>query len=224
MIGEFDVEAPPIDDELSQMVESNRTKTGQDYAAILFFGLWGTADCSAEVRLYAAYRHLLEHPEDGSAWLETVRIHIDEGHSIQAGRILDELLRLGCPGLYPQLYGEDPEVFRAYSLSYAGEPQKALALLDSLRERHEGSPAYHFFVGNLLHEKSDLEGALEQYRQALEAIQEYREAMEDEEVEADLDEAVAFVEGFAASAERGEIRIMDSRPYDLSGFRNEEWE
>jgi hypothetical protein len=51
MIGRFDLDAPAVDAGVSEMVESNRAKTGQDYNAILLFGLWGTADCSAEVRL-----------------------------------------------------------------------------------------------------------------------------------------------------------------------------
>lgn len=223
MIGEFDIEPPPIDDDLSQMVESHRSKTGQEYAAILFFGLWGTADCSAEVRLYAGYRHLADFSRDGPAWLEVARIHIEEGEIQAAERILDELQRLGCPGLYSQLYGEDPDVHRAYARDRAGEPLKALELLDALRTRHEGSPVYHFFVGNLLHEKGDLEGAAEEYRQALAALEEFRAATEeDDDTEVDFTEAKAFVESFLAAAEDGEIRILDGRPLDLSGFREEE--
>ena len=222
MIGEFDIDAPPIDDGLSRMAESHRAKTGQDYAAILFFGLWGTTDCSAEVRLYAGYRHLTENPGDGPAWLEVARIHTDEGETRTAERILDELQRLDCPGLYPQLYGEDPEVHRAYILDRAGQPLKALEALDMLRNRHEESPVYHFFVGNLLHEKGDLEAAAAAYRQALAALEDFRQATEGEDTEIDFTEAKAFVERFLTAAGNGEIRILGSRPLDIAGFREEE--
>ncbi len=60
MIGRFALDAPAIDDDLSQMVESHRAKTGQEYNAILLFGLWGTADCLMRVHpLLRVYRLLL---------------------------------------------------------------------------------------------------------------------------------------------------------------------
>ncbi len=225
MIGNFNIDAPPIDDDLLQMVESHRAKTGQDYAAILYFGLWGTVDCSAEVRLYAGYRHLAESPNDSAAWLEVSRAHLEEKEFDKAEFILDELIRLDCPGLYTQIYSEDPEIHRAYIRAEEGRLDDALALMDSLKAKHDESPVYHFFIGGILHETGDLLGATAEYRMALNALESFRQEVEEEELdleeEIDFEAAESYIEEFLRSAENGEIMIADNRPFDLAGMREE---
>ncbi len=145
MIGDFDIDPPAIDDSLSQMVESHRAKTGQDYNAILLFGLWGTVDCSTEVRLYAAYQYLAGNPADGPAWLETARVHLEAGEAERSLAILDELGRLGAPGLYPNLYSEDPDAHRVYVMAELGRLDAALEALDALSSSAPVSlPVLHF--------------------------------------------------------------------------------
>ncbi|MCC8107527.1 MAG: tetratricopeptide repeat protein, partial [Planctomycetes bacterium] len=182
MIGRFNIDSPPIDDSLSQMVESHRAKTGQDYGAILLFGLWGTVDCSAEVRLYAAYRHLESNPEDGPAWLETARVHQEQGETEQAFAILDELERLGTPGLYPNLFSEDPEAHRAAILADSGRLDAALEILDRLRAEHGETPAYHYLVGTILQEQENWTGAVAAYEEAAAALDDFRREAEEEDV------------------------------------------
>lgn len=226
MLGDFDLEAPPIDDDLSQMVESHRQKTGQDYAAILFFGLWGTADCSPEVRLYAGYRHLADNPGDGPAWLEAARVHLELEEAEKAERIIDELIRHGNPGLYPQLYNEDPEIERAYIAAGAGQTGRAAEILDGLKVKHDDSPVYHFFLGSLLHEGGDAVGAAAEYRLAAAALKEFEEELEREggDLDPDVDfrSAERFLAAFLDAADRGRPLPSFARPLDLSDFRGEE--
>lgn len=225
MIGDFDLEAPPIDDDLSQMVESHRRKTGQDYAAILFFGLWGTADCSAEVRLYAGYRHLADNAGDGPAWLEVARVHLELGEIAESEKIVDELVRHDNPGLYPQLYNEDPEVQRAYTVAESGSPERAIELLDGLKIKHDDSPVYHFFLGSLLHETGDAIGAAAEYRLAASALKEFEEELEREDYDidpgVDFREAERFLGVFLEAADLGREPPFIARPLDLSDFREE---
>lgn len=224
MIGRFEIDPPPIDDDLSQMVESHRAKTGQDYAAILLFGLWGTVDCSPEVRLYAAYRHLADNPEDGPAWLETSRTHLEAGEADKALAIVDELQRLDCPGIFPRLYSEDPEVHRAHILADSGQSDQALAVLDALRVAHGDSPVYHHTLGSVLQEKGDYAGAEASYGEALEALEDFRREMLEEDLIEDLDvdfpAAAAFLEAARKSAEN-ERSFGGERPLDLAGLREE---
>ncbi|MDR3210429.1 MAG: hypothetical protein LBU79_00745 [Planctomycetota bacterium] len=220
MIGEFNLEPPPLDDNLLQMVESHRAKTGQDYAAILFFGLWGTVDCSPEVRLYAGYRHLADHASDGPAWLEVSRTQLEAGKGEEAERILDELLRLDCPGLYPNLYSEDPEVHRAYIRAEGGEREEALELLANLAAKHGDSPVYQFFVASLLHQAGDFAGAVERYRNALSALEEFQREAENEDFDSGIDFAMArqYIDQYLQAAEAGQILDSDAPPLDLFGF------
>ena len=224
MIGRFDIEPPAIDDTLSQMVESHRMKTGQDYAAILMFGLWGTVDCSPEVRLYAAYRHLAEHPEDGPSWLETARVHLEAGEGEHALDIISEVERLDSPGLYPNLYSEDPVVHRAHALADSGQTDAALAILDDLRGRHGDSPAYLYALGSVLQEKGDFAGADAAYEEATEALEDFRREVEEEdlldEVNVDFTAARAFLAAARREAKAGRP-FQGDRPLDLSGFREE---
>lgn len=225
MIGRFAIDPPVIDDSLSQMVESHRMKTGQDYGAILLFGLWGTVDCSPEVRLYAAYRHLAENPEDGPAWLETSRTHLEAGESERALAILDELERLDEPGLYPNLFSEDPEVHRAFVWADTGRLDQALELLDTLRVRHGDSPVYHYTVGTVLHGKGDFHGAGASYEEAREALEAFRrEAAEEDmldELNVDFPAAERFIDAASERAKK-ELPFEGERPLDLSGFMVEE--
>lgn len=221
MIGRFEIDTPAIDDSLSQMVESHRMKTGQDYAAILMFGLWGTVDCSSEVRLYAAYRHLSANPEDGPAWLETARVHLEAGEAERALDIIAELERLECPGLYPNLYSEDPQVHRALILADSGRLGAALEILDALRGRHHDSPVYHYTLGSVLHENGDFHGAVAAYGEALEVLEDFRREAEEEdmldEMNVDFPAAAAFIAAAGNAAEKR--RPFDGeRPLDLSGF------
>jgi tetratricopeptide (TPR) repeat protein len=223
MIGRFAIDPPAIDDSLSQMVESHRMTTRQEYAAILLFGLWGTVDCSAEVRLYAAYRHLAENPDDGPAWLETARVHLEAGEAEQAMAIIDELERLDCPGLYPNLFSEDPEAHRAFILADSGQPAAALELLDAMRAWHGDSPVYHYAAGSVLHERKDFPAAVAAYDEALEALEDFRREMEDEDLDdgmVDFPAARRFIEAMRDAAER-ELPFSGERPLDLSGFRDE---
>lgn len=227
MIGRFAIDAPPIDDSLSQMVESHRAKTGQDYAAILFFGLWGTVDCSAEIRLYAAYRHLNAHPEDGPAWLETSRVHLEADEAEAAEKILDELLRLDCPGLYPTLYSEDPRALRVHVLADSGRLEEALEALDQLRVRHGESPVYQYTLGTVLHERGDFAAAGAAYAEALEQLEAFRREVNaegaEEDIDVDFDAAAAFLRAAAEWAE-AEAPFVGARPVDLSGFVEEDAE
>ncbi|MDR0362960.1 MAG: hypothetical protein LBJ46_09820 [Planctomycetota bacterium] len=224
MIGDFAIDAPPMDDGLSEMVESHRAKTGQDYAAILYFGLWGTVDCSADVRLYAGYRHLVDHSCDGPAWLELSRVHAEAGEAEAAGRILGELLRLDSPGLYPQLYSEDPDVHRAYLAAETGDPQQALDILDDLAARHDDSPVYQYFLGTLLQELGEFEAAATAFGEAAEALAAFQgEAEADpgfEDGELDFPAAFEFI-GRALNDAEKRREFDGARPLDLSGFRGE---
>ncbi|MCC8165462.1 MAG: hypothetical protein LIQ31_04790 [Planctomycetes bacterium] len=224
MIGRFNIDPPPIDDSLSQMVETHWAKTGQDYGAILLFGLWGTVDCSPEVRLYAAYRHLESNPEDGPAWLETAQVHQEQGESDQAFAIIDELERLDTPGLYPNLFSENPEAHRAAILADAGRLDAALEILDSLRAEHGETPAYHYLVGTILQEQENWNGAVAAYEEAIAALDDFRREAEEEDVieemSVDFPAAREFIEARIDEANR-EIRFSGDRPMDLSGFRLE---
>lgn len=224
MIGRFNIDPPTIDDSLSQMVESHRMKTGQDYGAILFFGLWGTADCSPEVRLYAAYRHLGEHPEDGSGWLETARVHLEAGEGEKSLAIIDELERLDCPNLYPGIFSEDPEVHRALIFADSGAADQALELLDAMRGRHGDSPAYHYALASVLQDKGEYPGAAAAYAEALETLEDFRREAEEEDmledINVDFPAARAFVETARKNAENGRP-FEGERPLDLSDFREE---
>lgn len=221
MIGRFDIAPPPIDDDLSQMVESHRAKTGQDYGAILLFGLWGTVDCSIEVRLYAAYCHLAANPEDGPAWLETARVHSEAGEAERAEDIIDELLRQDCPGIFPRLYSEDPEAHRAHILADSGQLDRALTILDGLRAKHGDSPVYHYVLGTVLHEKGEYAAAEAAYEEALEALEEFRREAEAEDVGEELNvDFVAAADFIQAAREdaANERPFAGERPIDLSGF------
>jgi len=224
MIGRFEIDAPPIDDSLSQMVETHRAKTGQDYGAILLFGLWGTVDCSAEVRLYAAYEHLKTNPEDGPAWLETALVHLETGEAGQAEAIIDELLRLNCPGIYSNLYSEDPEVYRAHIHADAGNLDRALEILDSLRVRHGDSPTYHHTLGTVLQAKGDFAGATAAFEEALEVLEDFRREAEEEDMIEDLNVDFPAVRAFLEHARDRAAREQPfdgERPLDLSGFRED---
>ncbi|MCD8139225.1 MAG: hypothetical protein LUE17_05530 [Planctomycetaceae bacterium] len=224
MIGRFNVDPPALDDNLLQMVESHRMQTGQEYSAILHFGLWGTADCSTEVRLYAAYRHLADNPDDGPVWLETARVHLEAGEGGKAMAIIDELERLDTPGLYPNLYSEDPEANRAHILADTGALDAALELFDSLRGRHGDAPAYHYAVASVLQEKGDFAGAAAAYDEAMEALEDFRREAEEEEMldelNVDFPAARAFIEQARAAAINNRP-FEGERPMDLSGFRDE---
>lgn len=223
MIGRFEIDPPEIDDSLSQMVESHRMKTGQDYGAILLFGLWGTADCSPEVRLYAAYRHLAENPEDGPAWLETSRTHLEDGDPERALAILDELERLDEPGLYPNLFSEDPEVHRALILADTGQLDSALELLDSLRIRHSDSPVYHYAIGSVLHEKKDFNGAAASYEEAQETLDDFRREAEEEDMLEDLNIDFPAAKHFIEAAQKkakSKSPFDPPRPLDLADLRS----
>lgn len=226
MIGRFNIDPPEIDDSLSQMVESHRSKTGQDYAAILLFGLWGTVDCSPEVRLYAAYRHLADNPEDGPAWLETARTHLEAGESDQALAILDEVERNDEPGLYPNIYSEDPEVHRALVFADTGRFDEALELLDTLRARHGDSPVYHYTVGSVLQEKKDFHGAAASFEESLETLDDFRREAEEEDMLEDLNvdfpAARAFIETALERAKKDQP-FEGERPLDLSGFTSDDY-
>lgn len=224
MIGRFDIDPPAIDDELSQMVESHRAKTGQDYGAILLFGLWGTVDCSAEVRLYAAYRHLGENAEDGPAWLETSRVHLENGEPDKALAIVDELERLDSPNLYPNLYSEDPEAHRAHILADAGRPDAALEIFDALRTKHGDSPVYHYALASVLQDKRDYHGAIAAYDEALETLEDFRREIEEEEMFEDMSVDFPAARGYIAAARataEKEQPFRGERVMDLSGFREE---
>ena len=224
MIGRFALEAPPIDDQLSQMVETHRSKTGQSYSAILFFGLWGTVDCSSEVRLYAGYRHLEADPEDGPAWLETSRAHLEAGEGEMALAIVDELVRLDCPGIRAELYSEDPEIHRAHILADSGRLDDALSALERLEGRHADSPMFHYTLGSVLHEKGGFAKAAAAYAKAGRALEEFRkEALEEgleDEIGVDFPAAGAFLAAAERKAER-RAAFAGSRPLDLSGLREE---
>lgn len=227
MIGNFNIDPPKIDDALSQMVESHRANTGQDYGAILLFGLWGTIDCSTEVRLYAAYQHLAENPEDGPAWLETARVHLEANEPEQALAIVDELERLDCPGLYPSLFSEDPEVHRALIMADSGQLDAALEIFDSLRGRHGDSPVYHYAIGSVLHEKKDFPGAAASYEEALETLEDFKLEVQEEdlleELSVDFPVADRFIKSVLDKA-KAKQPFEGERPLDLSGFRTEdEW-
>lgn len=225
MIGRFAIDPPAIDDSLSQMVESHRAKTGQDYAAILLFGLWGTVDCSPEVRLYAAYRHLATNPEDGPNWLETARVHLEHGDPDQALAIIGELERLDSPGLYPNLFSEDPEAHRALILADSGKLREALDLLDGMRVRHSDSPVYHYDAGTVLHELKDFPAAVAAYEEAGEALEDFRRELEEEdmldEMSVDFPAARLFIDAAKQAAENARP-FNGERPLDLSGFRMEQ--
>lgn len=227
MIGRFNLNAPKVDNSLSEMIESHRMKTGQDYGAIMMFGLWGTVDCSPEVRLYAAYMHLQENPEDGPSWLETARIHLEAEEPEEALAILDEVERLDGPGLYTNLFSEDPEAHRALVMADSGQLDAALEILDSLRARHDDSPVYHYTLGTVLHEKKNFHGAAASYEEALETLEQFRlEAQEEDmldELNVDFPAAEQFVRA-ALERAKGELPFENERPLDLSGFRMEdEW-
>lgn len=222
MIGRFNIDTPAVDDDLSQMVETHRSKTGQDYGAILLFGLWGTVDCSPEVRLYAGYLHLATNPEDGPAWLEVARAHLEAGEADKAENIIDELENNDNPGLYPNLYSEDPEVHRAHILADSGRLDQALDLLDTLRMKHGDSPVYHYTLATILQEKGDFSGAGASYAEALEALDDFRrEVIEEdmeEEMNVDFPAASDFLKAAAKEAER-ERPFEGERPLDLSSFQ-----
>ncbi len=185
----------------------------------------GTVDCSPEVRLYAGYRHLAGSPADGPAWLEVAHAHVEEGNSEQAEAIVDELLRLDCPGLYPQLCDEDPQVYRAYIRAEEGRYGAALEIMDALRSKHEDSPVYHFFVATLLHEDEDFAAASEEYQQALDALEAFRREVEAEDLEldssVDFDEAQSFIESCLEKSRQSAALDLGGRPIDLSGLREE---
>lgn len=224
MIGRLNLDMPPVDDDVSQMVESHRARTGQDYHAILLFGLWGTVDCSPEVRLYAAYQHLKDNPEDGPAWIETARVHEEANEMDQALAIIDELIRLGNPGLYPGMYSEDPEAVRAHILADAGRLDEALGAMDDLRARHQDSPVYHYATGSILHEKGDFNAAVASYDEAEEALEQFRRDVLEEdmadEIAVDFPAAVAFIDDKRRAAKDGRD-FSGERPLDLSGFTGE---
>ncbi len=224
MLGRFNITPPPIDDSLSRMVESHRMKTGQDYPAILMFGLWGTVDCSPEVRLYAGYRYLDGQPEDGPAWLEVARVHLEAGEADRARAIVDELERLDSPGLYPNLFSEDPEAERALIYAESGQLETALELFDAMRARYDDSPVFAYLLGTVLHEKGDFPAAAAAYEEALEKLADYRREAEEEELTEELNvdfpEAAGFIEN-ALRAARSDAAFTGERPRDLSGFRAE---
>ena len=217
MIGEFDIVPPPFDEGVAELVESCRDLTGQDYAAVLVFGLWGGAEDSPALRLYAGYRHLAESPGDGPAWLETARVHAESGDATAAQRILDELLRLGSPGLFPQLFAEDPEAEKARILAEANEPDRALELLEGMRDRHGDTPAYQYLMASLLHETGDFPSAVAAYETTL-ALLEAAVADSDPDDEAlDYAAALRLVAAMREAAGAG-APFAGPRPFDLADF------
>lgn len=183
MIGNFAIDPPQVDESLSDMVESHRQTTGQDYAAILLFGLWGLMDCSPEVRLYAGYKHLAEHPDDGPTWLELADVHAEAEEFAQAGHILDEIERNGNPGLYPQIYSEDVDVHRVNLLAAAGNYSEALDRLEALSARHGDTSLYLYMRAALLHNLSMRDEALAGYDEALEVLSDEEHESEDSDVD-----------------------------------------
>jgi len=212
MIGRFNVAPPAFPDSLSEMVESHRAKTGQDYAAIALFGLWGTADCSPEVRLYASYQHLRASPEDGPAWLETARIHAEADDVPRALHILDELERLNRPGLYGGVYLEDTGIHRAHFLAGGGRIAEALPLYDELGAEHGETALYRYVRATLLHELERYAEAEEGYCEALAALDGLDEGDLDEEI--DLDAVREAVERCRRAAGDG-AAFSGERPFSL---------
>jgi len=212
MIGRFNVTPPAFPDSLSEMVESHRVKTGQDYAAIAIFGLWGTADCSPEVRLYASYQHLRANPEDGPAWLETARIHAEADDSTRALHIIDELERLERPGLYGGVYIEDTGIHRAHFLADGGRIPEALPLYDELGGEYGETALYRYVRATLLHELERYAEAEEGYREALEALDGLAAEEWDEEI--DLDAVRDAIERCCRAAGDG-AAFSGERPFSL---------
>lgn len=217
MIGKFDVVPPPFDEGVAELVESCRELTGQDYAAVLVFGLWGGAEDSPALRLYAGYRHLEKSPGDGPAWLETARVHAEMGDAAAARHILDELLRLGSPGLFPQLFAEDPEAEKAKILADANEPDKALELLEGMRDRHGDTPAYQYLRASLLHETGDFPAAVAAY-ETTRALLEAASAEGDPDGETpDYAAALRLVAAVRDAAAAG-APFAGPRPFDPAEF------
>lgn len=219
MIGNFNVTEPAADDALVRMVESHRQISGQPYAAILMFGLAGTVDCSTEVRRYAGYRHVREHPGDGPAWLELARLHAEDGEFDAAHAILDELERLDAPALYPETYAEDLDVHRAHFWAEAGRLPEARALLEELALRHGEGVVYRYTRASVLHALGRYDDAAEAYDEALSALAEYVDADEDDG-ETDPAAVRAFLSARRAEAEGGQA-FAAPRPWMLADLRDE---
>ena len=138
--------------------------------------------------------------------------------------IVDELIRLGCPGLQAGLYSEDPEIHRIHILADSGRLDDALSELERLGDRHTDSPVFHYTLGSVLHEKGDFAGGGAAYAKALTALEDFRAAALEEGLEdetgVDFEAAEAFLTAAARAAER-RAAFIGPRPLDLSGLREE---
>jgi tetratricopeptide (TPR) repeat protein len=206
MIGRLRIDEPDWPDFVPAAVEEHRERTGQDCLAILHFGLWGLPRDVPQMRLYAGYRYVREHPEEGPAWLELARVHREAGEGEVALAILDELARLGSPGLYPGVYREDVRAHAAHVWAEAGLPARALETLEALEPEHAGLPIYHYVRGAILHALLRFDEARTQYGLALVGL-ETMAADPDAFEEVDLPEA-------AAAVRRQERRARERLPFD----------
>lgn len=177
MPGRMNVPPPTFPDQLSQMVESNRANTGQEYQAVLLFGLWGTSDCSPEVRIYAGYQHLRSYPEDSPSWIHLALVLVEDEQYEQAEYIIRELLRTDAEGLFPQVYSESPEALLAYIHAEAGSYEEALRDLEALEKLHGLHPLFLYTRATIHHQRGNHEQAVTDYDAAL------VELAEEEEVE-----------------------------------------
>lgn len=212
MIGALKIDEPDWPDEIAHAVDEHGAAQGQDYASMQAFGLWGAADNSPRLRLYAGYQHVKAQPGDGAAWLELANLHRELGEADKAAAILQEVERAGGLGLFPGVFQEDLAVHLAYVCADAGRLDDALAQLLALRERYDHLPIYHYVVATILHEQQRFDEATPVY--AL-AIQTLREGADEIAELIDVDALARVLERFRKSAAE-QKPFAGARPLEMS--------
>ena len=211
MIGKLNVSEPTWDEKVVVAVEEIREEFGQDYRAILEFGLYGATQDWPEAQLVAGYKCLQERPDEGAVWLSVARLHGELREFEQAEAILREIKKHGGLGLFAEVFCEDVDVHYAYLLAAKGRIDEAHGALLTLEARHGEHPLYRYLLASLLHDLSFFEEAVGQYDRALALVQAIEPDMFDAiEVEAARD----YIAGRKAEAAAGK-EFTGVRPMNL---------
>ncbi|MCX7935094.1 MAG: hypothetical protein N3A66_07525 [Planctomycetota bacterium] len=214
MIGKMNIAEPEWDEAAVAEIERLLAQGEQDYQSALIFGLRGLGVDWPEARLYLAYCCARQNPDDGATWLAVADVHGELGEWDAAEEIVRELMRLGGPGLFAEVFREDLDVRLAYILAAKGRWDEAHTALMKAEARQSDHPMFHYLAATLLHELAFRDESLSHYEKALDLLEKIGE--EDLDGAARL-RACAYVRKWQAAAAAG-CEFAGQRPLDIESL------